>query len=113
MKKLLILVIGLAIQVTTYAVQDWNEDGSTMSCAWAKDIPGAAFVKGKGTPTVTLNFYADNTGRNLIKTLKDDHNFYFAVAKKGQFVKLKLNGKIMGWVPESQIQFGALRNCNF
>jgi hypothetical protein len=61
---------------------------------------------------VTLNFYSDYSGKSLIKTSNDDHNFYIAVAKKGQYVKLKLKENLMGWVPEKQLQFGPLRNCS-
>ena len=112
MKKLSLLIVGILISISAYAMPDWNEDGSTMACAWAKDIPGGKFVPGKGAPTVTLYFYSESSGKNLIGTQPNDHNYYFAVAKKGPYLKLMLNNKFMGWVSEKQLDFGALRNCN-
>ena len=99
------------------AIPDWTEDGNTLACAWAKDIPGGRFVPGKGFPTVTLYVYADHLGKELITSLVNDHRFYFGVEKRGQFVKLKLAGDnanlnpLIGWVKVNQLQLGPLRNC--
>ena len=107
-----IFILSLGMQNIAFAQQDWDENGATVGCVWAKDVPGTKFRPGKGFPSVTLNFYSDHLGKNLINTIKDDHHFYLAVAKKGSYVKLKLNEKVLGWVPENQLFFGALHNCN-
>ena len=112
MKLIYLLVLSVLASNPAYAIPDWSEGSGTISCAWAKDVPGGKFVPGVGAPTVTLNFYADQSGSRQINSIQNDHQFYFAVAKKGQFVKLKINEKIVGWVPERQLEFGALRNCN-
>jgi len=106
------LFIAISVVNFAYASEDWQEGGSTIGCAWAKDIPGAKAIAGKAAPTVTLNFYSDSKGKALIKSITDDRNFYFAVAKHGQFAKLKLNDAAVGWVSVKQLEFGALRNCN-
>ena len=99
------------------AMPDWKEDGNTVACVWAKDIPGGRFVPGKGAPTVTLYVYADQRGKELMTSLVNDRRPYLGVEKRGQFVKLKLAGddahlnQIIGWVKVDQLQFGALRNC--
>ena len=99
------------------AMPDWKEDGNTVACVWAKDIPGGRFVPGKGAPTVTLYVYADHRGKELTTSLVNDRRPYRGVEKRGQFVKLKLAGddahlnQIVGWVKVDQLQFGALRNC--
>ena len=110
---------ALAILLTTSlhalaGLSDWDEGSNTVGCAWAKDIPGAKFVPGQGAPTVNLDVYQDQQGKTKITTMIDDHHTYFAVAKKGRYVKLKMDrdGRAMGWVREEQLFFGPLRNCH-
>jgi hypothetical protein len=93
---------------------DWEEDGHSIGCVWAKDVPGATFVMGKGVPQINLDVYDNNLGNKKIKTISGDGKFFWAVAKKGKLVKLKSmdTRSVVGWVPDTQLFYGALRNCN-
>lgn len=93
---------------------DWEEDGHTLGCVWAKDLPGADFVMGKGVPQINLDVYESYSGNRKIKTISGDGQVFWALAKKGKLVKLKSigNGSVVGWVPDRQLFYGDLRNCN-
>jgi hypothetical protein len=112
--SLLLPILAASCFHVLASMPDWEEDGHTIGCAWAKDILGAKFIPGKGTPTVNLDIYEDNQGKRKVSTMVDDHHTFFAVAKKGPYVKLKmdLNGRVLGWAKENQLFFGPLRNCN-
>jgi hypothetical protein len=97
-------------------IPDFNENENIVGCAWARDVPGAKFIKGKGTPRIALDIYFDKLGKNKIATLHNDRRAYRVVAKKNGFVKLTLQnmdeGQVtFGWAPFDQLFFGALRNC--
>jgi hypothetical protein len=92
-------------------MQDWQEDGSTGSCGWAKQDKS-----GKSLP---ISVYRSPNDTSPIKTINHDVNYYWVVEKKGTWVKLRatggpqfLNGPLVGWVKISQLQLGAFRNCN-
>jgi hypothetical protein len=90
---------------------DFKEDGSNGSCGWAK--------QDKSGKTMPISIYASPNESSLIKTIKNDSNYYWVVEKKGSWLKLRgsggpqfLNGPLVGWVKLSQLQLGAFRNCN-
>ena len=97
-------------------IPDFNENENILGCAWALDVPGAKFTKGKRTPRIALDVYFDKLGKNKIATLHNDRRAYLVVAKKNGFVKLNLQNRdegqaTFGWAPFDQLFFGALRNC--
>lgn len=115
MKKVLIALSALtmAAMAQSSEVPDWKEDGHTGGCAWAKTAPG------KSLQSLPLSIYTQANAASPAVVLKNDQRYYWAVEKRGAWVKLKLsqpngpfmNGPFVGWVQESQIEIGPFRNC--
>lgn len=115
MKKFLIFISSLAMIL--YAVSseatDWKEDGQTGGCAWAKTAAD------KSLRSLPISIFTQPNSSSLVVVLNNDQRYYWAVEKRGPWVKLKLsqpngpflNGPLVGWVQESQIEIGPFRNC--
>lgn len=116
MKKFLLTIITLAVTALVHAsdAPDWREDGHTGACAWAKTAPG------KSMHSLPMSIYTQPNATSSAVVLNNDQRYYWAVEKRGPWVKLKLsqpngpflNGPFVGWVQESQIEMGAFRNCS-
>lgn len=100
--------------VNNSSVSDWDEDGKTLGCVWAKNASNKENVNGKNLTHSSLDIYDSYLGTRKIKSTASDGQVYWAVAKKGDFVKLKNvdNNLSVGWVRNDGLFYGALRNCN-
>ena len=115
MQKLLIGFVAFLMVAVVQAgdTKDWKEDGQTGACAWAKTAPG------KSLRSLPLSIYTQPNLASPVVVLKNDQRYYWAVEKRGPWVKLKLSqpngpfldGPLVGWAQESQIEMGAFRNC--
>lgn len=110
----------LASVISTHAiaqaVPDWKENGSTLSCVYAKDAPG------KGVKSLPLPIYERPNDAQPKMVIKDGGFVPFlAVSKQGNWVKIKgtpssapyfRDGQFAGYAKASDLIFAALRNCN-
>lgn len=111
-----VLASVISANVIAQAVPDWREDGSTLSCVYAKDAPG------KGVKSLPLPIYERPNDAQPKMVIKDGGFVPFlAVAKQGNWVKLKgtpssapyfRDGQFAGYAKASDLIFAALRNCN-
>lgn len=110
--SLTMLAAGMA-----YAVPDWKEDGSTLGCVYAKTAPG------KGLKNLPIAIYSQPNDAQPKLVIDNQKGFvaFLAVSKKGNWVKLKgaansepyfRDGQHAGYAKASELEWGALRNCN-
>ena len=124
--KFCFVIMMLMASMAQAQMPDWKEGSGTVACGYAKSIPRPG--KSPGQPgyikDVPFSIYAQpgDTKPKFVVTEKNANGvFLLGIAKTGIWIKVRAagsnnpflkSGQLIGYVKESDLEWGALRNCS-
>ncbi len=107
-------------------MSDWKEASGTVACGYAlsKPRPGKAPGQPGYIQDIPFPIYAqpgDTKPKIMVTEQKAEGVYLIGVEKKGIWIKVRAagsnnpmfkEGQFVGYVKESDLQWGALRNCS-